>query len=51
LKRVAAARETAPPQRILPFAKRSGSATKSAAPVAVEQDVDANAGETDDDEL
>lgn len=50
LKRVSPARDTAPPQRDLPFAKRSGGPIKTA-PAQPSKDAEETAGETDDDEL
>lgn len=50
LKRVSPARDTAPPQRDLPFAKRTGGPIKTA-PTQPSEDAEETAGETDDDEL
>ncbi|CAG7935482.1 unnamed protein product [Penicillium nalgiovense] len=49
-KRVSPARDTAPPQRDLPFAKRTGGPIKTA-PTKPSEDAEETAGETDDDEL
>ncbi|KAJ5840029.1 uncharacterized protein N7525_005217 [Penicillium rubens] len=50
LKRVSPVRDTAPPQRDLPFAKRTGGPIKTA-PIQPSEDAEETAGETDDDEL
>ncbi|CDM35586.1 hypothetical protein DTO013E5_9834 [Penicillium roqueforti] len=50
LKRVSPARDTAPPQRDLPFAKRTGGPIKTT-PAQPSEDAEETAGETDDDEL
>lgn len=50
-KRVAQGSETAPPQRVLPFAKRTRDNSQSNVPTALKSDPEADAGETDDDEL
>ena len=50
-KRVAPAKETGPPQRELPFAKRARNTTKSNTPNTAKEDPEETAGETDDDEL
>ena len=50
LKRVSPVRDTAPPQRDLPFAKRAGGPVKTA-PTQPSEDAEETAGETDDDEL
>jgi hypothetical protein len=49
--RVTPVQEAAPPQRELPFAKRSGGVTKSTTPATAKEDPEETAGETDDDEL
>jgi hypothetical protein len=51
LNRVAPTKGTAPPQRELPFAKRTGGTTKSTIPITAREDTEETAGETDDDEL
>ncbi|KAJ5955704.1 hypothetical protein N7501_009983 [Penicillium viridicatum] len=51
LKRVSPARDTAPPQRDLPFAKRTGGPIKRTASTQPSEDAEETAGETDDDEL
>jgi hypothetical protein len=51
LKRVTPANATAPPQRELPFTKRTGHITKSATPIRAAEDPEETGGETDDDEL
>ncbi|KAJ5512984.1 hypothetical protein N7463_002536 [Penicillium fimorum] len=51
LKRVSPARDNAPPQRDLPFAKRTGGSIKRTAPTQPSEDAEETAGETDDDEL
>lgn len=51
LKRVSPARNTAPPQRDLPFAKRTGGPIQRAAPTQSSEDAEETGGETDDDEL
>ncbi|KAJ5345532.1 hypothetical protein N7452_003536 [Penicillium brevicompactum] len=50
-KRVAQGSETAPPQRVLPFAKRTRDNSQSNVPTALKSEPEADAGETDDDEL
>ncbi|KAJ5343356.1 DNA double-strand break repair and VJ recombination XRCC4 [Penicillium brevicompactum] len=50
-KRVAQGSETAPPQRVLPFAKRTRDNSQSNVPTALKSNPEADAGETDDDEL
>ncbi|OQE22009.1 hypothetical protein PENFLA_c013G01589 [Penicillium flavigenum] len=50
LKRVSPVRDTAPPQRELPFARRTGGPIKTA-PTQPSEDAEETAGETDDDEL
>ncbi|KAJ5603547.1 hypothetical protein N7537_006503 [Penicillium hordei] len=51
LKRVSPAKDTAPPRRDLPFAKRAGGPIKRTAPTQPSEDAEETAGETDDDEL
>ncbi|CAI7620747.1 unnamed protein product [Penicillium glandicola] len=51
LKRISPARDIAPPQRNLPFTKRTGGPIKRAAPTKRSEDTEETAGETDDDEL
>ncbi|OQE34367.1 hypothetical protein PENCOP_c019G08187 [Penicillium coprophilum] len=51
LKRTSPARDTAPPRRALPFAKRTGGPIKRPAPTQPSEDAEETAGETDDDEL
>ncbi|KAJ5836135.1 hypothetical protein N7447_002161 [Penicillium robsamsonii] len=51
LKRASPARDTAPPQRHLPFAKRTSGPIKRTAPTQPSEDAEETAGETDDDEL
>lgn len=51
LRRVSPAKDTAPPQRDLPFAKRTGGPIKRTAPTQPSEDAEETAGETDDDEL
>ncbi|KAJ5383327.1 hypothetical protein N7517_001238 [Penicillium concentricum] len=51
LKRASPARDTAPPQRDLPFAKRTGGPIKRTPPTQPSEDAEETAGETDDDEL
>jgi hypothetical protein len=50
-KRVSPARDTAPPPRDLPFARRTAGPTKTTAQTAAHEDDEETAGDTDDDEL
>ncbi|CAG8939156.1 unnamed protein product [Penicillium salamii] len=49
--RVVPGDDTAPPQRVLPFTKRTSGVTRSTVATAAQDDSEATGGETDDDEL